>query len=111
MSVLIEGMNMSVVLPAAKCDLNITSGQQGFINAIGYLGIVTASHFWGLLADTWGRKQVLRLSFFLCFLSAVLSSLSITSWMLLVTRFFVGFWYGLNKFYKDLLKPKKPKFV
>lgn len=90
MIVLIEGLNMSFVLPAAKCDLKITNAEQGFINSIGYIGIVVSSHFWGFLADTWGRKKVLQLSFFLTFLFAALSSLSYSSLMLLVTRFIVG---------------------
>lgn len=96
--VFIEGVNMGMVLPTAKCDLNITSGQQGFINSIGFLGIVSASHFWGFLADTWGRKNVLQLSLFLTFCSAAMSSLAYTSWILLFTRFVVGFW--LVKFFQ-----------
>lgn len=90
MIVLIEGINMSFVLPAAKCDLSITIAEQGFINSIGYLGIVCSSHFWGFLSDTWGRRKVLQLTFLLTFLFSALSSFSTTSWMLMITRFIVG---------------------
>lgn len=49
----IENTNISYILPYAKCDLELTTQQQGLLSAISYLGIVFTSHLWGFLADTW----------------------------------------------------------
>lgn len=88
--VVIENQSMSYVMPAAKCDLDISVGEQGFINSVGFVGVLVASHFWGFLTDTWGRRQTLRLTLLCTFLSSSISSLSLTSFMLIVTRLFVG---------------------
>ena len=88
--VMVEGTCMAYVLPTAKCDLNITLREQGFIYSVGYIGIVLTSHFWGFLADTWGRRKVLLLSTFFTFAFGTMSSLSVNGTMMLVTRFAVG---------------------
>lgn len=49
----IENTNISYILPYAKCDLKLTTGEQGVLSAISYLGIVFTSHLWGFLSDTW----------------------------------------------------------
>lgn len=89
-SVMVEALNMAFVLPAAKCELNLSISEQGFINAVGFMGVILTSHFWGLVTDTWGRQKVLRLTLFACFISSAFSSISYSSEMLLVTRFIVG---------------------
>lgn len=90
LGVVIEGLNMAFVLPAAKCELAITTAEQGMINAVAFLGVVLTSHFWGFMADTWGRRKVMQLALGLGFLFSALSSVSVSSTMLLVTRFCVG---------------------
>lgn len=85
-----EGLNMGFVLPIAKCDLNISTSEQGLINAITLIGVVLTSHFWGFMADTWGRQKVLRISLLTGFIFSALSSFSVNSTMLLITRFVVG---------------------
>lgn len=90
LGVVIEGLNMAFVLPAAKCELDITTGEQGMINAVAFLGVVLTSHFWGFMADTWGRRKVLQFALGTGFLFSALSSMSVSSTMLLVTRFCVG---------------------
>ncbi|XP_069356243.1 synaptic vesicle glycoprotein 2C-like [Maniola hyperantus] len=55
-SVIIEPAGYSFVLPAAKCDLQMTDAQRGFIGSIPYIGIVLTSFPWGYLVDTRGRK-------------------------------------------------------
>lgn len=84
---------MSYVLPAAKCDLNMSTGEQGFTNAVGYIGVILASHFWGFMADTWGRRKVLRTALLLSFVTALSSSFSLNSWMLMILRFVNGLRY------------------
>lgn len=81
---------MSFVLPMAKCELDISNVEQGWINSVAFIGVVLSSHFWGFMADTWGRLKVLRFSLLSGFLFSMLSSLSVSSEMLLVTRFAVG---------------------
>lgn len=92
MAVIIENQSMSYALPAAKCDLQISTVEQGFINSVGFLGVIVASHFWGFMTDIWGRRKTLKLTLILMFVISLLSSLSWNSWSLIVTRFFVGFW-------------------
>lgn len=85
-----EGLNMGFVLPVARCELNISTTEQGLINAIAFIGVVLSSHFWGFMADTWGRQKVLRTSLATGFLFSVVSSFSTTSLMLMITRLLVG---------------------
>lgn len=47
--VVMESLNMAIVLPAAKCDIEITTTEQGLINAVGFIGVVLTSHFWGFM--------------------------------------------------------------
>lgn len=87
MAVITEGAAMSYVLPAAKCELKMSTAVQGFTNSVGYLGVIFASHFWGFMADTWGRRKVLRTALLISFVLSLISSLSLNSWMLIITRF------------------------
>lgn len=90
MGVVVENVNIGFVLPYARCDLKFSSAEQGALNAVGYIGIVVSSHLWGFLADTWGRRKVLRTALFGSFTCAVLSAFSISTMMLIVTRLCVG---------------------
>lgn len=86
----IENTNISYILPFAKCDLKLTSQQQGFLSAISYLGIVFSSHIWGFLADTWGRKKVLRVAAMGAFIFSFASAFAINTITLIILRFFAG---------------------
>lgn len=81
---------MAYVLPAAKCDLHITTLEQGFLLSMSFYGCVLTAFFWGFLSDTWGRKKVLQLSLSICCLFSIISSVSYSSTMLLVTRGIIG---------------------
>lgn len=83
---------MAFVLPAAKCDIEMTTTEQGLINAIGFIGVVLTSHFWGFMADVWGRLKVLQFSLLSGFIFSIISSFSVSSLMLLLTRLAVGMW-------------------
>ncbi|XP_004929455.2 putative transporter SVOPL [Bombyx mori] len=56
---IIEPVGYSFIVPSAKCDLNMTDAQRGFISSVPYIGIVVASFPWGFLVDTKGRKRVI----------------------------------------------------
>lgn len=87
-----EGLSMSVVLPSVRCEFGLTNVQQGAINAAGFAGIVFTSHFWGFLADTWGRQKVLVIALSTSFFASILSSFSVSFEMLLGCRLAVGLW-------------------
>ncbi|XP_063226469.1 synaptic vesicle glycoprotein 2B-like isoform X2 [Bacillus rossius redtenbacheri] len=90
MAVTIELMNIGYVLPAAHCDLELTSVNKGIINAVIFVGMMVSSHAWGLLADTRGRKYIIILALLLNYLCTIASSFSFSIWMLLVLRFLNG---------------------
>lgn len=92
MTIIVEGQCMSIVLPAAKCDLGISTSQQGFINSVAFIGSILSALFWGFIVDTWGRRKTLRLALGLSFMFSVISSFAVNSWMLILCRFFVGIW-------------------
>lgn len=85
-----ENMNVSLIMPYAKCDLKFSITEQGLLNSIGFLGILVTSHFWGFLADTWGRQKVLRTALAGSFFFGILSAFSPTTITLLILRFMVG---------------------
>lgn len=86
----IEAVSMGVVLPFAKCDLNLSNEEQGMLFAISSLGIVAFSHAWGFLADTWGRQKVLRLAATGAFFTSFLSGLAPNKISMMILRFFAG---------------------
>ncbi|KAJ6635070.1 Synaptic vesicle glycoprotein 2B [Pseudolycoriella hygida] len=85
-----EGLNMAFVLPAAKCDIQMTTTEQGLINAIAFIGFVLTSQLWGFVVDTYGRLKVLQFSLLSGFIFSIISSFSVSSMMLLFTRLLVG---------------------
>jgi MFS transporter, VNT family, synaptic vesicle glycoprotein 2 len=84
-------MGMAIIIPAAKCDLQLTSQQTGLLTSISFLGIMVSAHLWGFLADTQGRKKIILYTMLLSNLCTVISSLSVNFDMLIVSRFFTGF--------------------
>lgn len=86
----IENMSVSSIIPYAKCDLKLTIGEQGFLSAISYLGIVFTSHLWGFLADTWGRQKVLRLAATGAFIFSFSSAFAVNTISMIVLRFLAG---------------------
>lgn len=86
----IENISVAFMLPYANCDLNMTTTEQGLVSSIAFLGIVLSSHFWGFLADTWGRKKVIHLCAICAFISAFSSAFTINAATLILFRFIVG---------------------
>ena len=85
-----ETTTISYILPYAKCDLNLTTEEQGLLSGISYLGIVFTSHSWGFLADVWGRQKVLRASAAGAFICSFLSAFAIDKVTLIILRFLAG---------------------
>ncbi|KAL0881098.1 hypothetical protein ABMA27_002221 [Loxostege sticticalis] len=59
---IVEPVGYSYLLPASKCDLEMTDSQRGFIASMPYIGVVLTSFPWGYLVDTRGRKPILIIS-------------------------------------------------
>ncbi|XP_061399105.1 synaptic vesicle glycoprotein 2B [Musca vetustissima] len=91
LTVMVEIMCVSIILPSMRCDLESTVAEQGILASAGFLGIVLSSHGMGFLADTWGRVKTLRLAFTLACISTAISAFSVNIWMLIVFRFISGF--------------------
>ncbi|XP_026478597.1 synaptic vesicle glycoprotein 2C-like isoform X2 [Ctenocephalides felis] len=89
--VITESLGMSFVLPSADCDLNMTLNEKGLLSASAFLGLVLSAHMWGFLADTRGRKFVMRLSLSIALVCSWISSLSHQAWLLTLMRFLTGF--------------------
>ncbi|XP_055912605.1 putative transporter svop-1 [Eupeodes corollae] len=90
MTVMVETMGISIMLPFLKCDLSSTIAEQGFLASSGFFGIVVSSHAMGFFADTWGRIKTLRTALTFGFITTVISAFSINIWMLIVFRFLNG---------------------
>lgn len=90
MGALLENVNISVVLPYIKCDLNLTTIEQGILTSISFFGTMITSYFWGFLADTWGRQKVIRIASFGGFIFSLMSAFSINTSILIICRFCAG---------------------
>lgn len=88
----LEPGSITMVLPIAQCELELTNYHKGLIGSVGYLGIILSSHFWGFIADTQGRKKVMVPALILCFTFSVCSAFSKSFWFLALFRFLNGFW-------------------
>ncbi|XP_050101703.1 synaptic vesicle glycoprotein 2B [Anopheles aquasalis] len=90
MAVLNETMGIAIVIPAAQCDLNLSSTDKGILTGVSFAGIIVSSHFWGYIADTKGRRSTLIVSLLLTATCALVSGFSINFTMMAVMRFLVG---------------------
>lgn len=86
----IESVNLSFILPYAKCDLRFTIREQGLLSGISFLGFAVTPHLWGFLADTWGRKKVLQVVATVGFIFSFLSAFAANTISMIVGRFVAG---------------------
>lgn len=115
MSVIVESLNIGFVLPLIdfECDLKLTLSEKGMLSSSAFagilyllltrdfnfykslchfqIGIVISSYLWGFICDIIGRHKVMIWCSSCSFFFSVLSSFSTNTWMLIITRFFVGF--------------------
>ncbi|XP_073828252.1 synaptic vesicle glycoprotein 2B-like [Musca autumnalis] len=89
-NVILESVGMSFALPVVACDLDLSYQEQGILGAICFLGIIISSHFWGLLADTMGRKRIMMPTLLMGFVVTLISSFSINFTMMVILRFLSG---------------------
>lgn len=90
MGATIENLSLAFVLSYANCDLNMSTTELGLTSSIPFFGIIVSSHFWGFMADTWGRKNVMRLCSICSVISSILSAFATNAPLLILLRCFVG---------------------
>ncbi|XP_055845871.1 synaptic vesicle glycoprotein 2B-like [Episyrphus balteatus] len=90
-NVVLECVGISFVLPVINCDMDLSFQKKGILGAVGFFGMIFSSHLWGFLADTTGRRKVMRPTLFVGYFVTVLSSFSPNFWTLAVLRFINGF--------------------
>lgn len=90
MGAALENVNLSYVLPYAKCDLKLSLAEQGVLTSVSFLGIVSTSYFWGFLADTWGRQKVLCVAGLCGFCLSFSSGFATNTTFLIILRFLAG---------------------
>ncbi|XP_034248337.1 synaptic vesicle glycoprotein 2B-like [Thrips palmi] len=86
-----EILGPSYLLPAAACDLRMSDLDKGVLGAIVYIGMIFGSHFWGYLADTAGRRNVIRVTLFADAVVALLSAFAPNYAALVTLKFLSGF--------------------
>ncbi|XP_061390197.1 synaptic vesicle glycoprotein 2B-like [Musca vetustissima] len=89
-NVLLETSAVAFYMPVAHCDLELTNFRKGLLSAIGYVGMIISSHLWGFLADTKGRKRVIKPTLIAGFIVTVISSFAMEFWTMLILRLING---------------------
>lgn len=92
MGATIENLSLAFILSFVNCDddMSMTTTQLGLASSIPFFGIVISSHFWGFLADTAGRKKVMRFCATCALVSSLLSAFSTDPTILILLRLLVG---------------------
>ncbi|XP_053672309.1 synaptic vesicle glycoprotein 2B-like [Anopheles nili] len=90
MTVVNEAIGIGIILPKARCDLNINPWEEGIVGGAIFLGVMISSYFWGYLADTRGRQIILKWALFATSFFAAISCLASGFTSLLVLRFLTG---------------------
>lgn len=79
------------MLPVVQCDLNITTKQKGILAGAGFFGVLSASHLWGFLADTKGRRYVILPTLFVAFSLSLIGSFIENFYVFSALRYLNGF--------------------
>ncbi|ETN64600.1 synaptic vesicle glycoprotein 2B [Anopheles darlingi] len=85
-----EAMGMSIILPAAQCDLDLNAAEKGIVGGAVFLGTMFSSYFWGYLADTRGRQIILKYALFATSFFGAASCIANDFVSLLILRFLTG---------------------
>ncbi|KAK4881440.1 hypothetical protein RN001_004759 [Aquatica leii] len=81
-------------MPAAHCELNLSSPQIGIINSSFLIGAIFSSFLWGVIADSTGRKKLLITTLLLDSAVTVCCALSQSANGIIACRFINGFLVG-----------------
>jgi len=90
----IEILCISFLLPAAQCDLKLTSAEKGWLSAIMFIGMLIGGYLWGGVSDVYGRKKTLIVAMMVNAVCGFASSLSQEKISFFVIRFLSGVGVG-----------------
>ncbi|XP_038217890.1 synaptic vesicle glycoprotein 2B-like [Zerene cesonia] len=111
----VQNCVMSYVLPAARCELQLTTYQAGLINMAFMSGGVASAFFWGIVGDVFGRKNMLSMTL-LVDSTLLLAQSTVSDYrLLLAARSINGFLVGAPStlvfpYLSDLVGVKKRQF-
>ncbi|XP_043286886.1 synaptic vesicle glycoprotein 2C-like isoform X2 [Venturia canescens] len=88
-----NGVN-AYILPSAECDLRLSSEEKGLLNVAFLVGGVISSVFWGVIADAYGRKNILVGTLLVDGLLTLFASCAQNFQALLIFRAISGFTIG-----------------
>lgn len=106
---------LSLLMFAAKCDLQFSVTEQSILGSSGFIGVVLGSQVLGTLADIKGRRKTLLISIALSICASVISSFSVHTYMLIAFRMLNGFFISggqsvmfsyLGEFHSDRTRAK-----
>ncbi len=86
----VEVLCISFLLPAAECDLELSSSDKGWLSAIAFIGMLVGGYVWGTLGDTFGRRSILMSAMLVNAFFGATSSLAQDKYTFLVMRFLSG---------------------
>lgn len=90
----VEILCVSFLLPAAECDLHLTTSQKGTLSAIVFLGMMIGGYVWGGLGDSLGRRVILMVSMSFNAVFAMGSAFALDFPTFLTLRFISGLGIG-----------------
>ncbi|XP_063893915.1 synaptic vesicle glycoprotein 2B [Helicoverpa armigera] len=108
----VQNCVMSYVLPAARCELDLTTYQAGLINMAFMSGGVASAFFWGIVGDVFGRRNVLSMTLLMDAAITLAQSTVADYRLLLAARTINGFVIGgpatlVFSYLSDLVGAKK----
>ncbi|MFT9373270.1 MFS transporter [Liquorilactobacillus hordei] len=81
---------LSFIIAALKTEWNLSESQMGWIGSISSIGMAVGAIFFGILADRFGRKDILIITLLLFSITTGFSAFTTTYALFLILRFFVG---------------------
>ncbi|KAH3736462.1 hypothetical protein DPMN_043030 [Dreissena polymorpha] len=85
-----EMMLLAVLSPELRCQWGLSQTHVALITTVVFIGMGTASPFWGILADRYGRRNNLMLASVVVWYFGLLTSFSPSYFWLLLLRGLVG---------------------
>lgn len=92
-----ELLLISAVTDAVAQQWGMSHMQKGLVVTVVFVGILVGNLTSGPLADMYGRRQLILLSFLGIFVFSILSSITVNFGTLSLVRFFVGAAFGLGQ--------------
>ncbi|KAG8264358.1 hypothetical protein J6590_014646 [Homalodisca vitripennis] len=87
---LLGSADVSFLMPAAECDLQLSSQDKGMLGSAFFMGMIAACHLSGFLSDTLGRRYVLVRGLSLNIFTYVLGAFSPNFLMLFILKVISG---------------------